>query len=171
MGVDCRVTLPPSARLSWVVKVIGVAAGCPIREETSRHSNYTFVRVDGVRAQVTSIPEMAEIVIDRQTVDGETDHHVNYHFEGDDGDGTHAMIPRSTAFWIAVMRRVVDFFGGDLTYSDYEGGIDYRVEPRNNSVSDENWEVLQDRLRAVKPVTEAEWRACDQYAAYKIDER
>lgn len=167
MGVDCRVTLPPEVQLIWVVKVIGAAAGCPVREEDR------FLRVDGARAQVTSIPEMASIVIDRQTVDGEAGHYVNYHFEGDDGGGTHVMIPPSTAFWIAVMRKVVDFFGGTIDYNDCdETDVDYLIKGQKNaSKTDEEWNALQDRLHTVKPVTKREWRACDKYAAYKIGER
>lgn len=176
MGVSCRVTLPPNVRLGFVVKVIGAVAGCPVRSESLDKTGGVYARVDGVRAQVTSIPEMASIVIERQTVDGETSHYVNYHFEGDDGGGTKTMIPPSTAFWVAVMRRVVKFFGGKLDYNDCdEKRTNYSVpfkSNRENCPSDgEPWNDLNRRILAIEPITEKEWRACDKYAAYKIGER
>jgi len=175
MGVDCRVTLPPNVRLGHLRKVIGAVCGCPKTDAKLDKTGGVYARVDGVRAITTTVPEMVTIIIDRQTVDGQTGHHVNYHFESDEGGGTHAMLPPSTAFWIAVMRRVVTFFGGRLDYNDsdetdWDYEVPFKSDAENCPQNGEKWNDLNRRILAIEPITEEEWRGCDQYAAYKIDD-
>ena len=85
------------------------------------------------------------------------------------------MLPRSTAFWLAVMHRVVDFFGGTIDYQDCDDiEVDYTVPAKSlqeNSPSDgEEWYVFQNRILEIKPITEKEWRSYDSRAAYRIGE-
>jgi hypothetical protein len=177
MGVNCRAYLPPNVAVDKVADVIGAAAGCPVEryalDSNRERRGRMCTRVRDVKVITTSVPTMVSIVVERATVDGEKSHFTYYHFEGEGGLRT--MMPPSTAFWIAVMTRVVDFFGGRLTYQDCEGGVDYEVSFKSDS---ENWAEdgdefysLQDRIAAVRPITEEEWRSFDEHAAYKIEDR
>jgi hypothetical protein len=76
---------------------------------------------------------------------------------------------------MAIMHRLVDFFGGILDYNDCDD-IDnnYEVEAKSwedNRPSDgEAWYRLQNRILDLKPITEEEWRSYDKVAYYKIEE-
>lgn len=178
MGVDARVTLPANVRLSNVANVMGAVAGCPATKSFFDRDpkNGWSTRVEGVEVLTTSIPSMCEIRITPPNgcVDGEKSHFTFYHFEPDNGVGR-LMLPRSTAFWIAVMHRVVDFFGGEIDYNDCDDvSCDYSVPHKTweeNSPSDgEAWYTFQNRILEIKPITVEEWNSFNLEAAYKIGE-
>lgn len=173
MGVDCRITLPPNVRLADVAKVMGIAAGLPWEKQFAGRlpDGLWFVHVPKVRVSsgCRGLESCANIEFVGETVDGVSGHHVLYHFEGKDGN--RLMLPRSTAFWIAIARRLVDFYGGVIDYADCDDVYDdYAVpfkETALNSPKDgAEWEAHRDRVAAVKPITSDELEACKKFAAY-----
>src|SRR5581483_9606267 len=120
MSVDCHITLPDNVRVDNVADVIGIAAGLKPVWEYSDNGKHKWVKVRGVEARSSGVvPGMALISI-RSTghllVDGEDQHSGYYHFEAcHDG---RLLSVTSTAFWIAVGHRLVDFFGGSIDYQD-----------------------------------------------------
>jgi hypothetical protein len=120
---------------------------------------------------VEEIPEMNHIDV---TLPDGTRLHVQYHQEvGAKWSGCKLMMPRSTAFWLAMGRRLIEFFGGGLVYSDHDFDgktFNETVPPKSN---DENgpedgapWQSFQDRVHAIQPLTRAEVRAMRRHAAY-----
>lgn len=174
MGVDCRIHLPESVTLYNVAKVIGAVTGCPMKKVplTGPADPRWYVEVPTV-TETTSVPGMACLRILHPTVDGEPNHFVFYHFECDTGG--RLLMPRSTAFWIAVGCRLVSFFGGHIDFQDCDDedrDLEFPDLGRQmNSPQDGHaWQQFQERVFALKPITEDDWRACDRFAAHKIGE-
>lgn len=177
MGVDMRVKLPGNVQVNKVAKVMGAYAGCtPVKRFFPNDSKGGWcAEVRDVKVTTTTVPEMAQITIDCPMIDGQVSHFCFYHFEPECGVGR-LMLPRSTAFWIALMTKVVDFFGGELDYQDCDDvDVNYSVPAKTleeNSPSDgEAWYDFQNRILAIKPLTKDEWQAADQHAAYKIGDQ
>ncbi len=169
MGVDTLIRLPADVRIDDVTTVIGVLSGLPIKK-VSLSDGAWGVRVDGATAEgITNIPSCATIKLHGDLVDGEQDHHVMFHYEPDNDTGR-LIMPRSTAFWISVGRRLIRFFGGTLTYSDCAGGIDERAKkPRksNNPTDGKPWQDFQQAIVDLKPIEKPELEAADKVASYK----
>lgn len=177
MGVDVKINLPDNVRIKDVAYLIGIVSGCPIQWEPCEHdSNHSWLRVKGVEVKQTNIVEMAEISV-RSTghllVDGEDMHYVFYHFEN--SHGGRSLGPRSTAYWIAVAHRLVDFFGGSIDYHSCDDvQVDYSKPKKLSRYNcpedgDDYWNFYK-RLSEVKPITEEEMQHFDKFAAYKISE-
>ena len=78
-------------------------------------------------------------------------------------------MPRSTASNIAMCKRLADFFGGRVDYSDCDSTeCDYYVDeqPDINAYDGEAWERLQTRKLNIEPLTADEIAACQPFAAY-----
>lgn len=173
MGVDCKIYLPANVRIRDVAKVIGVVTGCAIhhRNLSSYDGDGWYVDVPAVELDRSSMVTLASVYIRRKTIDGADDHYVLYHFEG--SGGRRLMMPRSTAFWIAVGVRLVTFFGGSIDFQDCDDvDADLHVDPKSDAMNcpedGVEWQNLQERIAALKPITEEEWRSFDEFAAYKI---
>jgi len=155
MGVNVHTKLPADVRLKDAADVIGILAGLPLINDAS------YRRVEGVRIEGKSkggMPHLAEMHFEGKMVDGESVHFGLWHFEGP--GGTRSFNPTSTPFWIAVCRRLVDFFGGELVYFDISGSLcDYRKLPRfSNDVEDrygghDLFLRMEERKRNLKPIT------------------
>lgn len=173
MGVDTRITLPENVRVSDVTRVIGIAAGLKPRRYYFSNGDGWCVDVPGSKVSTTGVPEMVRIELFGDLIDGKKQHEVFYHYECEQGG--RLLNPRSTAFWIAVGKRLVDFFGGELIYNDCDNKVDYSVlaKPRiDNSPSDGHlWYNFQERLEKVVPITKEELKYFDSVAAYKLAER
>jgi len=175
MGVDCGINLPDNVRVKDVAQIIGIAAG--LTPQWGGSHGAKWVEVPGADVTNTIIPEMVEIAIrslGHLLIDGDAMHTVNYHFESDNNG--RSLNPRSTAFWLAVAHRLVDFFGGTIDYQDCDDvEVDYFV-PANvrsvNSPSDnEEWDLFQQRKFEVKPITKEELLHYDNLAAYKMADK
>lgn len=170
MGVDITLSLPGDVRIRDVADIIGILAGCPITEHTGNYG--TFKMVEGVKILGCNEIPCSEIVFTapkgRTLIDGEDAHTVLFHYEGVKYE--RSMIPRSTPFWIAVARRLVDFFGGTLVYQDCgTGRPNYRKpKPRksNNPEDGKAWHKFQAAKYGVRPLTMADVVAADKWAAY-----
>lgn len=177
MGVDCNIVLPHNVQVQYVAKVIAKLAGAPSRMVPlgSSHPNSKYVKIDGLKVEgVVEVPELNRISV--SLPDGTLS--VQYHQEvSARWAGCKLMLPRSTAFWLAMGRRLIEFFGGGLVYSDHDFDgktFNETVPPKSN---DENgpedgdpWQSLQDRVHAIQPLTRAEIRAMRRYAAYEDED-
>lgn len=169
MGVDTLIRLPADVRIRDVSIVIGILAGLKPEQHSLCGSSYSC-SVAGVETKSSSIPECADIEINGDLVDGEKNHHVMFHFEY---KASRLLMPRSTAFWIAVGRRLIQFFGGSMDYQDCDSvETNYRRKsPRkdNSPEGGKPWHDLQDAMLAIKPITKDELIKCDKWAAYRLD--
>ena len=130
-----------------------------------------YVGVQGVKAVTTTQPEMAEIKVSGAPVFGGRDVGLFYHFEGEESGYRRCLMPRSRAEWIALGRRLADFFGGKVDYDDSDGvGYDYEVPPRTDTENcpedGRPWKALQARIHALAPLSKAEIQACQDSATY-----
>lgn len=172
MGVDCVATLPWRARVGDVADVIGILAGLPAEQYSISGSNGVFMRVNGVKVEnCDRQPTMVTIQLDAgeggKLVDGERGHFTYWHFEGKDGPSTQ---PRSTPFWISVMRRTVEFFGGTLVFSDCGDMVPeltFLEQPDIHAADGAEWDAFQLRKLAVRPITKQDMIECREVAAYK----
>lgn len=174
MGVDCRILLPPDARIRDVADVIGILAGLNPEWDDSIPS----VSVPGATAKPSSLAECAEITIVSKNgeflVDGETSHWLLFHWEPSEESGMHLLMPHSTAFWIALGKKLVSFFGGSIDYNDCDSkDVDYRAKKprrRNNPTVGKPWDDFQKAMFNIKPLTEKDLEKAEKYAAYKRKE-
>ncbi len=172
MGVDTRIILPPDARIQDVANVMGIFAGLkPEREILSQGSMY--VKVPGVKvAGLETLPECANIILEGDMVDGENGHHILWHWEFSENVG-HLLMPRSTAFWIAIGERLVDFFGGDVDYNDCDSiEVDYHrtSDYKNNPSDGDPWNAHQERIWNCKSITYEDMVSVDHHSAYRMFE-
>ena len=166
MGVNVICTLPADVQVSYAAKVIGVLAGLPTEED--HRGGYMSISVPGVTVEASSSPTLAKIMLEGPMIDGEEAHMGYWHFEGSGGRRT--FDPKSTAFWIALCRKLVDFFGGELVYADCDASLcDYRVTQRFAYDMDDDaiFDTLQERLRTLEPLTSDAIEACENMAAYR----
>jgi hypothetical protein len=173
MGVDARIRLPANVRLGEVAECIGVLLGLKPRKEPLQHcrDGAWAVRVDGVTVTGNvTMPTCADINIVGATIGENSKRWFLYHFEGSP-NGERLIIPRSTALNIAMGRRLVEFFGGEMDYSNCDNiDCDYRIEPKgedeNHPEDGEPWQNLQERILNLPPLTEAEVAEWQEVAAY-----
>ncbi len=176
MGVDCEIRLPQNVKVGNVAKVIGASLGCPVRcsnfHDNSGVLTFWSAEVENIEIQGTT-PRyaMVNIIIRQKTVDGEINQAIFYYFEPP-FDGR-LLSQRSTALWLAVGHRLVDFFGGEIDYQYFgemepDYSVPHKTREENSAEDDDTWDNLQERFLAIKPITEEEWRSYDQKAAYKI---
>ncbi len=113
------------------------------------------------------MPECVAIEWDMPNYGGR---HVLYHYEPSEIDGR-LLMPPSTCWWIAVGRRLVDFFGGALDYNDCDDkDINFRRPKKSRKMNapedGKPWYAFQERMLIVKPITEKEIQAMVKHAAY-----
>jgi len=181
MGVNVQCTLPADVTVKDASEVMGLLAGLPIKEEYIEGRNgsegWYYVTVPGVKIENTRSLTMVDIVLQGDLIDGESNHYYYWHFEGH--NGTRSFGPKSTAFWIAVCTRLVDFFGGELVYNDCSSSLcDYRKAPRYNNShegfmydhGDDLYHSMNERKRNIKPLTLDDLKAVHQYASYQTPE-
>lgn len=170
MGVDCKITLPANVRIDDVAKVIGISAGCPKEKRPlgPSYPNSFSIHVKNIAYDILqTMPQAPTIVINQDCVDG-LKHHVMFFFEY---KGKRLLNPRSTAFWIAVAHRLVDFFGGSIDYRDCDDvEVDYERPEKSNAENcpegGNDWDVFQERLWALEPMTTEEMKRFEAVAAY-----
>ena len=80
----------------------------------------------------------------------------------------------STSFWIAVSKRLVDFFGVSIDFNDSDSvEVDYSVpwktREENAPTDGEAWNIFQKRLAAVPRINRNELTGDDWYT-YRFDD-
>ncbi len=171
MGVNSIILLPPDVHLDDATQVIGILAGLPAEKQTLGDSY--CCRVPGAVAACSCMPEMATITLTGNLVDGDSEHYTTWHWESERARGERLLMPRASAFWIAIGRRLVDFFGGSICYNDC-GDLNpnyVSATPRrlNNPSDGLPWRNFQDEKLRLKPITKAELEEADELASYKLE--
>lgn len=131
-----RANLPINMKINDFAEVCGAFAGC------SRHE-----------VKETLCDGLLEVYFFGDLFDGEKEHICFLHV-----DHQIFATSRSTAFWIALMTKVIGFFGGSLDYNDWDDKEDDYVVPVK--------ECFNDGLN-ILPVTKEEWLAANEFAFYK----
>ena len=170
MGVDCRVTLPDRVRVQDVADVIAACAGnrperCSFGQGRGWYADVPGVKVSGC----DGTPGMASIIF--PDVNGES-RIVYYHFEW--SSGGRGMLPPSTPFWVAIAKRLVDFFGGSVDYGDADDSEQDYTRPWREDCRAEDgaeWEAFQERKMRVTPLTLGEFEEARRVAAYTTNEQ
>lgn len=169
MGVDTRIRLPEDVRINDVAEAMGILAGLRFEKKDLNHKGEWYVHVPDAEAKPSNIPEMAYINLKGEMVDGKTAHMAFFHYETEEPGRLVSV--RCTPFWIAIGRRLVEFFGGWIDYSDCDDRRrDYsRKKPRkcNNPSDGKPWQDFQEAMFSLKPITKADIEKCRQWAAYK----
>lgn len=167
MGVNCQIILPNNVRIRDVAKVMAKLAGNESRlEQLGRDSIVCNVEHFNVTARMA---EMAEIRFDAPIRKEETQAYVGYHFEHEQ-DGR-LLAPKATAFWIAMGKALVDFFGGALVYHDMGNKRpNYKKPAKSRAINAPSdgiaWRKFQERIHAVAALTETEISAAKEHASY-----
>lgn len=169
MGVDARITLPGFVSVVSVADVIGILVGNR-KQFGTLPGGHEYVEVEGVEVKgLPTLPGCADIIIKDET--GEVSYYVLYHFEWQH-DGTRGLMPRSRPDWLAIGKGLVDFFGGQIDYSDSDDvDVDYKVPPRTELADLNDGEVFdrtQERLRDLQSLTDADIEAMIPHAAYNL---
>jgi hypothetical protein len=152
-------------RVKDVATVLGAAAGLPVvkRQFTGGRDGWA-AEVEGVTVETTSVPHMLHLDFKapqgQTLVDGMAWHYCSFHYEYERSDGR-LLMPRSNAFWVAIGKRLVDFFGGTVDYNDCDDvEVDYQRPKKsrklNAPTSGAEWTAFQERLLAVKPLSAKE---------------
>jgi hypothetical protein len=184
MGVDVYIYINNKARLRDVADVIGILAGNePYKQKFSGSwSDGWSAEVDNVETKSGCMPECAEILVKApdggKLVDGQESHWVLWHWEPSRyNNNYHVICPPATPFWIAVGKKLADFFGGKLDYNDCDDSeIDYekkrgKVRLGEYAEDGEGWEKLQEAKLKLKPLSQADMKEALKHAAYKEIEK
>ena len=183
MSCDCHIYLPPNVRLKDVVDVLAILVGMPKKKvmlESKTHPAAWYLKTEGVEVEPSgSSPELMTIQATLPDGPAKTARGKNgdrmmafWHWEPSSKPGWRLISVRTTAFWIAVGKNLVDFFGGVVDYNDCDDNYeDYKRHAKphrmNCPESDEPWQRFQKRMWAVKPLTDKDFDAEENNAVYK----
>jgi hypothetical protein len=117
---------------------------------------------------------MIDITLTGLMVDGEINHRVSLLYEscylfGHDRQ----LLPKSTAFWVAVGRRLIAFFGGGLAYDDCGRKVvdeyETRCLPYPTEADDDGYVAMRRRIAELQPITSEEMHTASARAHYGYD--
>ena len=166
MGSNAVLALKSGADADMVAKVIALAYG------KSRTAETRYFAVEGVTVENTNVPGMLAITIADAALRPPTrpNPFVFFHYDFDSHNPKFrntpvAIMPPSTALWVAVCRKVLDVFGGVLICDD---GAD---EPKRFRSAGKvrrgmSYDEAHEIIGAVTPVTRAEVEAVAEFTAY-----
>lgn len=159
MGVSARIYLPNDVDARTLGRVIAVLAGDDFERSKYGAVNPSGLKVEGIK----SIPGCCEI-----TING--GHWCMYHYDIEDSN-YRLLNPPSTPFWIAVGKKLCEFFGGKIDYNDCdERGCNKRWKKtrKNNPSDDGPWDRQNNRIAKLKPITKKDLEMATKYAYYKV---
>jgi hypothetical protein len=136
-----------------------------------KNSNAKMVEVEGIKVFVIeSVPSMVNLEIEGELIDGKSQHSVSFHFEYN-SKGEKGISPESTPFWIALSKKLVDFYGGKIDYKDTDlSDLDYEVKSQRRYVTHETWQKNENAKFAIKPLTIMDLKEVENDAAFSVDE-
>ena len=173
MSVACDIYLPNDVRLRDVANVMGILAGLPKEKVFLREGATFYVKVPGVIAKSTTIPEMAEITLetlnDFTLIDDSKNHFCGFHYENEDAKYV-LLITASTPFWIAIGIGLCKFFGGKIDCDDCDN-IDInhtfkKPRPHNNPNDGKTYLKFQKQIWKLKSLGMDDLIAVKNMAAY-----
>jgi hypothetical protein len=161
MSVNTHIYLQSDVRGLDVAKAIAVLAGLPV---ISRDYGWTVQGITSPMIEPT-------FELKGSMIDGEDTHRFYVHYESDDFIGHDRLImPPSTAFWVAIGRRLIEFFGGVLIYQDCASldGDEHHVRSWHypQEADDEGCFELSARICALQPLSRAELESAEEVAYY-----
>ncbi len=177
MGVDTQIRLPGNVRIERVAEVMGKLVGLKSQiEAVEGSSSPGYLRVAGLSfTSPLHAPSLACIHLAGIQEPGlgwrrgESTAMAYYNFESD--GSSRSLHVKSTAFWIAVARGLVDFFGGSVVYQDSDGAVGYSVPEKSDQLNQADdgdaFYDLERRIHEIKPLTAEAFTAALQHAAYK----
>lgn len=168
MSVNAHITLSHDAWVIDVAQAIAVLSG--IKPEWRTKDKFTFLWVPGMTMSASSGWWAAHIKINGQLVDGEAIHEVTLWFEDPEHPlYSRLLMPLSTPYWLAIGKRLIDFFGGVLIYQDHLPKESLHIpkrRPHYNHNDDEQFSIRQDELFRLEPLRASDIQAMRPYAAY-----
>lgn len=174
MSVNTQIYLPHDVEVHDVANVIALASGLTYVLRPTRNSNQTVVYIPRMSVTMSSgnFP-MAKIKVVGQLADGQNSHEVYYHFEDCEfPEYSRLLMPVSSPYWLAIGKRLIDFFGGLLIFDDCdrEKFIE-RPKPiaHYDSGNDEQYLARQRAFLGVHKLTATEIDDMRQHAAYPDD--
>lgn len=201
MGVDTRIMLPLHVRSEHAIKFAARVMGeeCEMRtfpntswkprtltvEETARPfdpdapssaDNPWHLRFTGPKKEVISESGVDFGRFEFHDING--GFYSWLFFQETENEEYKLLNPSSYPVAIAVGRRLVEFFGGKMQYSDHADTIDYEVEPANalfppkapGQDSDARWYQFYNALWNAPMITAQELRAAGKLASYGMEE-
>lgn len=165
MGVRTHIFLPSDVRCLDVAKAVALLAG-----PSPSATDYGFA-VRGL--EIASLGDMpgptVRIFLTGLMVDGEAEHQFYLSCESSELPGHDRQISiASNAFWVAMGRKLIRFFGGALVYADCEsrepGEYKIRTWPYSREVDDSGCLELSSRIFKLKPLTDRELKPAADYA-------
>ncbi len=142
-------------------------------EKPASETNQWHHDFDDKHVFVSEVPQAGFSQVNLHFVDGaNTTWTWLYHAEDKDDDRFKTLAPSSHAMGIAVGIRLVQFFGGNLTFNDNYDEPDLVVEPKRalfptkkrNQSSNDRWYQFENALRAVPALTSQELLDAAPYA-------
>jgi hypothetical protein len=190
MGVDCNIRLPLDVPIDEVGEVVAALAGVSFKvdefsaggsdQRTLRVARFDKNNLEYVPSKYS--PGMFDIILKNKKglADGEDTHTVYFfHCSHDclDGKVYNVMSPHSTPFWCAMGKRLVEFFGGVVVFSDCDSEKGKNVYRRKRSCPVDKWgripsdgkvwQEYQDAIINMPKVSEKELREAWGVAAYR----
>jgi len=166
MGVDCRINLPGNVRVGDVANVIGKVRGAESKLVLSSCGSY-YVDVPDVKVEgIDDMPGCAAL-----TIAGPRPGPSRTLFFFESEGVSRSILLSSTPANIAIAKRLVEFFGGEVDFQDCDTiDCDFARPAKTNCENQPKdgmpWHDLQQRIHAVEPITDDEIEAAVEYAAY-----
>lgn len=180
MGVNCYVRLATDVQAKDAALAIGVLAGLPAVYKNQSDGRY-WTTVDGANDKATESSGYSNIILQATSgnslVDGEKSHFAAFFYCNRSNNKISNMLyPTSTPFWCAVGKRLVQFFGGEIVFSDCEAekGLNVYRSKRHCPVDEhgliphdgEPWRDYHKAVAKLKPVTKSEMNAVGDRSGY-----
>jgi len=167
MSVNTHIFLPSDVRCLEVAKTVAVLAGL------SPFATDNGFDVKGLEIMTLGgMPgPMVRITLTGPMVDGAMEHRFCLSYESSELPGHDRQISvRSTAFWVAMGRRLIQVFGGALFYNEYESKepdeLEVRQWPYPCEVDDFGCLDLSSRIFKLKPLPIDEMQSAADCAYY-----
>ena len=165
MAVNTHIFLPSDVRSLDVAKAVAILAGLP--PSSAEHG----LTVKGLELPPLGPGAAVEFILKGPMIDGATEHRFCLHYESSTHPGHDRVICiLSTAFWVAIGRRLTQLFGGVLQFTDCGG-----TEPEESKLrlwlypregDDADCLELASRIFKLKPLTIEEINSAADYSYY-----
>ena len=174
MGVNTKILINSKARLKDVANVMGILAGLEATKIPFQDNDGYYIRVNGVKTESCEhMPECCMINLiapeGKTLIDGEKSHFVMWHWET--FSDFHLMMPRSSGFWIAMGKALIEIFGGQIDFNDCDD-IDVDMKSKGKFDSEDYLETneafykMQEFKLNLKSLTKKDLDNCYELSAY-----
>lgn len=183
MGVDIRLGLEAGTDLRDLGNAIGRLLGNPSRRRGGMYTGWT--ETVGVKVKANQVvPGLMDISVfapkGKRLVDGEEAYGITFHTlwhrgEAESEKGMLFAIPRSRALNIALAKRLVEYFGGKLSYQDTTDKVDVAIpwdaSKGGRLYRHHGYEAYLEGIFDLTPLTKRDLLEADAVAAYRTGDR